>query len=446
MRRGAAVGIFALVFAAAPAVAEDVTPAVSPDRIEDVPSTKLDPFPAFANFAWRAFVALSWPALTEPARRGEPDRGRRLADPGPRVWETFKSRYEVFPRDSEGRPTAPALWASYGGANPCGAEPEPARKTLATFSPFADFNQASFSPGRFLGPLVAQNRTYVRYEIRVNEAEFRSLVEPRVEPPSAEAPARFPDGSIAVKAAWRLLTSADAAATRARYYVVEGARVVDVAATLRSGVPTCVRADVALVGLHIAIKTKYRPQWIWSTFEHTDNVPPMGPSDAREPDARHDHAPYAFYGTRSGRAALSSPEPPVSIDNPPLIDPEPTQVIRKHPIQREIMEMNRAYWALPEIAGTVWRHYMLVATQWPTVTQPPGPDNDGRYFPGLTIEAGEPRESYQGSGDAPQPEINLANVVIETFAQDRPASCMACHHAVANARGLDFVTLLPEAR
>ena len=29
--------------------------------------------------------------------------------------------------------------------------------------------------------------------------------------------------------------------------------------------------------------------------------------------------------------------------------------------------MNRAYWALPGIKGTVWEHYMLVASQWPTV-------------------------------------------------------------------------------
>ena len=60
------------------AVAEDVTPLVSMDRIEDVPSTKLDPFPDFDNFAWRAFVALNWPSLTDPAHRGVPDRAKTL--------------------------------------------------------------------------------------------------------------------------------------------------------------------------------------------------------------------------------------------------------------------------------------------------------------------------------------------------------------------------------
>jgi len=38
---------------------------VLPDRIDDVPATKPDPFPAFNNFSWRAFIALAWPALTD---------------------------------------------------------------------------------------------------------------------------------------------------------------------------------------------------------------------------------------------------------------------------------------------------------------------------------------------------------------------------------------------
>ena len=50
-----------------------------PTGIEDVPSTRLDPFPSFDNFAWRAFIALNWPSLTDTAHRGEPDRAARAA-------------------------------------------------------------------------------------------------------------------------------------------------------------------------------------------------------------------------------------------------------------------------------------------------------------------------------------------------------------------------------
>jgi hypothetical protein len=195
------------------AAAEDLSVLASPDRIEDVPSTRPDPFPAFSNFAWRAFIALSWPALTDGATRGEPDRSKTLADPGARVWETFKSRYEVFQRELGGRPLTPSSWNSRAGPNPCGEAIAGSTKTLASFEPFADFNQASFTPGKFSGPLVAQNRTYVRYETRINQAEFGSIVNhgwnrPEAAP-SAEAQARFDIGSIAVKAAWRTLGDTD---------------------------------------------------------------------------------------------------------------------------------------------------------------------------------------------------------------------------------------------
>ena len=143
------------------AVAEDVT-LVSPDRIEDVPSTKLDPFPDFDNFAWRAFVALNWPSLTDPLHRGVPDRAKTLGDPGPRVWETFKARYELFQVGPDGRPTAPRAWATYEALNPCGPDVDNGQKTLATFDPFMDFNQAAllraWPPTRWsrrIGPIPA---------------------------------------------------------------------------------------------------------------------------------------------------------------------------------------------------------------------------------------------------------------------------------------------------
>jgi hypothetical protein len=431
-----------------PAVAEDITPLVSPDRIEDVPSTKVDPFPEFDNFAWRAFVALNWPSLTDPAHRGVPDRAKTLGDKGPRVWETFKARYELFQVGPDGRAIAPQPWATYQALNPCGPDVDAHEKTLASFDPFLDFNQASFLPGVAANPLIAQNRTYTRYEVRINEPEYSALGlsgwSQGENLPDATHPGRVPVGSIAVKAAWRLLTAADTPAIRARYYVVENAEVVDVAKTLAAGRIQCSKNDVALVGLHIVIKTKYRPQGLWSTFEHVDNVPPVGTGEAREPDAKDAGAPYAFFDASKPNLGLSptfgSPDTlPVSLDNPPKTDPAPMQVVRRHPIHPSTMAMNRAYWALPEIKGTVWEHYMLVASQWPTVTRPVDSQNSGGYFPGLTPAPDAPRENYQSTDP---PKENLVNTTIETYLQDPPSSCMACHHSVSNALGRDFVGIL----
>jgi len=184
------------LLSACPATAQDAAPVVSPDRIEDVPpitidvspfheigffrgdpvlSANLHPSSKFDNFAWRAFIALNWPSLSDPAHRGAPDLARMPGDSGPRVWETFKARYELFQVGPDGRPIAPQPWATYDAANPCGAEVNGRAKTLATFDPFMDFNQFGSSPGMAANPLVAQNRTYTRYETRLNEAQYSAL-------------------------------------------------------------------------------------------------------------------------------------------------------------------------------------------------------------------------------------------------------------------------------
>ncbi len=432
------------------ASAEDLTPLVSPDRIDDAPSTRVDPYPTFDNFAWRAFIALNWPSLTDVAHRGAPDRAKTLGDSGPRVWETFKSRYELFEVRPDDKPAAPSPWASYDGRNPCGAGIDNREKTLASFTPYAEFNEPGFTLGEFLNPLVAQNRTYTRYEIRLNEAEYDAIAakgwsEGRNLPDEAH-PADLPTGSIAIKASWRPLTDADSPAVRARYYVVSDAEIVDVARSVAAGRIVCAKSDIALVGFHIMIKTRYRPQWLWSTFEHVDNVPPAGEGEAREPDARDAGAPYSYYDASQPDRKLpllGTPETqPISMSNPPKLDPAPMQVTRRHPVHPSTMAMNRAYWAQPGIKGTVWEHYMLVASQWPTVPNPPGPQNDGTFFPGLTLNRETPRENYQTDDPSRENKENLSNTTMETYLQDAPSSCMSCHASLANVRGRDFAGIL----
>jgi hypothetical protein len=424
-----------------------LAPVVSPDRMDDAP---INSRTALANFAWRAFIALNWPSASETSKRGEPDRPRALSESGGRVWETFKSDYELFQIDSEGRSVEPAPWASYGGRNPCGPGVDNRQKTIASFAPFADFNQPSFAVGEPANPLVAQNGAYTRYEIHFNAAEFNAFAangwSHGLNLPDPSHPARFPVGSIAVKAAWRPLTSADPPSARSRAYV-ERAEIVDVAKTLAEGHVVCSEQDVALVGLHIAIKTASRPQWIWSTFEQVDNVPPAGEGEAREPDARDAGVPYSYYDPSKPRRLWppfgSTGTIPVGWTNPPKPDASPMQVVRRHPIDPSIMAVNRAYWNAPGVKGTVWEHYMLVAVQWPTSREAATPSNDGGYFPGEPEGAGRGDESYKSTA---APEENLINTAMETYLQDRPSSCMACHQAVSNANGDDFVGILAGIR
>lgn len=387
------------------------SPVICSDPLPDVPLAQpignFDVFTQFHNYSWRSFIALNWPAQAGAAGRGLADPNRTFADTdGPRVWMTWKSRHEIF---QPGGPL-PKPWASYDGLNPCGEGFANEGITLSSFGGFGDFNQA------LANPLVARNRSYVRYEVRVNEAEFDSIVGNKwyiaSNLPNSASTVPFNTGSTAVKAAWRILTqNENTPTTRGRYYVAR-AQVFDFAQQ------KCLPQDVALVGLHIVTKTKDRPQWIWSTFEHIDNVP-FGPVDGSPrcvPDTPADVS-FSFYDRQKPKKLLPEKRPsPISLGNKPVADPDPMQVIRAHKIQT--MRTNCMYWSLSEIKDTVWKNYMLVMTQWPDLPEHPGPMNDGNPFPG------------SGSDKA------ASNIAMETYFQD--TGCMECHK-YSNQHGRDFV-------
>jgi len=157
----------------------------------------------------------------------------------------------------------------------------------------------------------------------------------------------------------------------------------------------------------------------------------IGVGQAREPDARDARAPYSYFDASKPKLGLwpeSGPPDtsPLSLAHPPRIDPAPMQVVRRHPIHASTMAMNRKYWALPGIKGTVWEHYMLVVNQWPTHRYPIDPLNEGAFFPDARKE-------------------NMVSTVIETYLQDPPSSCMSCHKAF-NERGRDFIGMLNSFR
>src|ERR1700735_1031445 len=62
-----------------------------PDGFTDVPVNYFD------DFAWRAFLAMVWPAA--PGHRGVADSHKTVGAAGPRVFETMKSLWEVFHED-----------------------------------------------------------------------------------------------------------------------------------------------------------------------------------------------------------------------------------------------------------------------------------------------------------------------------------------------------------
>ncbi len=184
-------------------ISSSATPAdvCIPDGFTDVPVNYFD------DFAWRAFLAMVWPAA--PGHRGVADAGKTVAAAGPRVFETMKSLWEVFHEDG----SAPVSgFNAYDTAahNACQAQSQFGDLVLASFSGIDDIGQAA--AGELAGPLAAQNGRYVRYQTLYNRAAFEFIVRnryylrsnlPKVPSPRPATPVmEFPIGSVVLKAAW----------------------------------------------------------------------------------------------------------------------------------------------------------------------------------------------------------------------------------------------------
>lgn len=342
----------------------------------------------FDDYSWRAFVAMVWPASKWS-----------LDAPGPRTFETYKPQWEIFHEDGSAPGTAPEY-------NACSASTVPGDVVLASFSGFGDIGQQG--DGALLGPLAAQNGRYVRYLTAYNQIAYDHIVRnqwylrshlPDVPVPRPPAPrVQFPVGSIIVKSAWVEMTGFTEAQRR-RFYT-RTAMVRDPATG------QCASQTVGLVGLHIVQKTPSRPQWIWSSFEQVDNVPPAQPGSAGK---------FTFNDGAAEPMPEKNPLPLLPLAPQPV---KPFNVVRspRASIHPKTLAANVRYQKLLE--GTVWRNYQLVVTQWPL-----SPGDQSRPVP--ASQEGDISETFPGEGATSA----FANMTMETFNQNRPAQgCMNCHN------------------
>lgn len=388
-------------------------------------STELTPTiqPPFDIFSWQTFVALNWPADS----KGNPIGNSIAANPGaPRVWESYPDIEEIF------SDKAPLL-----------LQIKDARNSNLKF-----FYRTSKSPHR-IGmngdlldadgyPLIDRNLNFVVFSVSANpvEAGFISTNnlttkkgidsisvplspdEPnkrQIQMP-ASVPGQSP-GSMEIKTAWRILDSVRGGDIPSRYYTRDAIIYIS-GDNSTSGQPFKIKAKVGLVGMHIIRKTGMFANWIWSTFEHIDNVPdnlqeaqmnqpPKYPWSFYYPSSmgllantpvdtfaneggnyRFDSTwPYAkryaatVYGERNSQAVFG------------------TQAQRMTAIYYRTEEVN-ALWR-KKLAGTVWANYKLIGSQWAKSTLTPGKP-------------------------LPSAPSLLGNTTLETFSLTS-ASCIGCH-------------------
>lgn len=413
---------------AAPEPAPPTTPIPDPpadvaDGANQAAQLGVNPIKFFDDYSWKMFIALNWPA--KAGARGVPDAQKPFGGPGPVVWETWKEAQEVFLASG----ADPGDWESLQVAGIPQAAADAARrgeKVLTSFIKLEDINQAGFSPSLPLGPLVGLNKEYVRYETRFNKVQYEKIrgnpnddatkLYLRKNIPGTGQPAlNFPVTSTEVKAAWREFDLSDPAEAAAldRYYHEK--------ALVRDPITGAFQEKtVGLVGFHIVQKTASRPEWIWSTFEHVENLSGAHPSfnDPEGPQG----PPLVNVDPDTGATPKA-----ISKTNPaqPKHQRKPIQVVRLRPIHDSTHQTNSLYREM--IKDTVWKNYELVMTQWPTN---PGGTGVGSPFP--------------ASGPAhptnPQSTPNVSNSTMETYVQTS-STCMNCHGLSAPRRA-DFVFTL----
>ena len=128
---------------------------------------------------------------------------------------------------------------------------------------------------------------------------------------------------------------------------------------------SCTIQTVGLVGMHIGHKTQAAPQWLWSTFEHVDNVP----TDADVKSGKL-KASYNYYNPKC-KACKANQVPPRPW-NPTMVSTFHSQIVRMNQFNLPIYAASAAARnadAQKLLKGvnpkSVWQNYELISTMWP---------------------------------------------------------------------------------
>lgn len=317
--------------------------------------------------SWKSFIAVTWPGsyhgtLWQPKATMALNGDARLR------WESWRQTVEVLKKD---------------GSRPAMRRP---------FSPVYRLESFGIDQGgdREDDPLWDQNGEKVYYETRVNQDWVTFVVGEglyhKQGQKNSQTIVHFPygqcrgiEGARELRLAWKIMGTGD---RRERFY-----RKTVLVPDKDEAV------EVGLVGLHISHKTRLHARWIWSTFEHKDNVRGHTLEDGSrsKPSFQNPDCAGCPQNTKPTRANG-------------LCDADGvcrTQVTATHPIASDTEALNTQVRQLLTEQGSVWQHYELIGTQF--------------------------EANFE---EKPTPEF-LRNSVMETYVTDvqgnNPPSCIGCH-------------------
>jgi hypothetical protein len=384
----------------------------------------------FDYYSWLTFLALNSPASGAP-----------IGADAPAVWETYKQLPDVMLAD--GGP--PSVWVEgHNKQAPLAGCPSADGKMIIHMDMEETYNQPFKS-----GPLFDQNGNYAVFVIFMNQTMFEYIrtnilynregqekfpakqlalkQDPEIDFPGGNAVKNLV-GTVMVKASWKLMTQSDLA--KRSYHVIDG--------LLYRGANSCVPVKLGLIGFHVGHKTDSRQQWIWTTFEHKDNVPTQ-----QQVKAGFHGETFSFYDVNhTDRPVNQVPDGPWDPDTRKWDLSHPSkfksQIVRTGidtrfndgfpaTLQEDVEALNKKFHSVPQIAGTVWANYNLIITQWPSsfpcvILKDPGHLPDPTCTPFPTFLANSTLETFSqplqlADADKKNPGIPLAT-----------SSCISCHN------------------
>ncbi|MBL4648689.1 MAG: hypothetical protein JKY03_03085 [Aureispira sp.] len=410
----------------------------------------------FNKFSWQAFIAIFWPM--DVAGKPMPN----FTDQGQSEWLSWKESFQVYRADGG----VPPPWGSprTGGALPHDTSlvsQEDFRIYLTAQTPThkgLSKNIADEVDQAFAGRLFDQKGNTVVYEILMNEAEFSYLKDNKLYNINGQINftrtgqiANFPKGNyekdtvgaIEIKLAWKILTDSD---YKERYYQSQGYIIDEETQDL-------VQEDLGLIGFHISQKTPTGKQWVWSTFEHIDNIDqntiekngnkvPIHPT-LYDPNCEICPVNVDLYNPPNAYVFNQGPHGNLWVEGQDTVyansNVMKTQSKRMIDIPVRVQQLNKKMQDYLKSKGSVFQYYQLIDTQYPT---------DQEALPGNHTEEGYqlPASVVNKSGGNPNLTY-LTNITMETFFQggNQPASafmeanpasniqvfgtegCMGCH-------------------
>jgi hypothetical protein len=376
----------------------------------------------FDFYSWRTFLALNSPADGTPIEQGQADTPTR--------WENvanFRQLLDVMlPPDA-----SPPIWGTRLVPDECRVQQPHLLNRL-----IVQMIEESFNEPFKTGPLIDQQGHYAIFDILMNREMFDYIMKHHLNTKAGQMRADNSDllvdfpvgdnskdtlGAFMLKVSWKILSPEEIQAKK--FHMVD-ALVLMPKPAKKDVTRLCLPEKLGLVGFHAVHKTASRPQWIWTSFEHVQNVP------ASDEDP-HKGGPYNFFSVNCKGDCTENATPPTPWDPDPALelrfrkdDSFKSQIVRKTPLTPAAKNMNMIFQSM--LSNSVWKNYMLISTQWPSLfsctSQPsrnsntPDPNTDFVKQPDMTC--------------SPAPTF-LANSTLETYSQgDTPlasSSCIACH-------------------